>query len=433
MKLKITLGLFLATFLLSAQSVRMNRDIEVAEKILETLLEEVDGPTMVEEEVYVIGNKANVEGTYIEGFGAMFSITSGHSSLNSFVFSTKKKDKDKSGKAGKVTIIRPSRNKIHYDLEDLEVNKAEIQNNFKSVVETFVCDYGYLMRQLGDNEKIMIRYGMNSFSTFSWSERFSDFDNFNGVIALGDQNKQKINYSATVSKADINGFQNNRINESQLKESIKFVFEEAKEQKEKYKDLDLLASILSKIHKNDAGEEDLYLRGTSNYEKIDGLGAIYKLNVRARGHHSYFGLSTFPEIKWSDNYQFFFDKSEEQNKYKAAKDRARIAAEKAKALEEKARILAEKARETENRAKIDLDKSYTNFIEAFKNNIIDYGSIVKSLESGEALIFKLKFPKCEDCKKMPERLEITVKKSTLAAYRKDQISLESAVSQLIVK
>ncbi len=70
---------------------------------------------------------------------------------------------------------------------------------------------------------------------------------------------------------------------------------------------------------------------------------------------------------------------------------------------------------------------------SLKEYIVDYGSIVKSLKPREQLLFKLNFPNCDDCKEMPKRLEIAAKKATLDAYRKDQISLENAVSQLTVK
>ena len=79
------------------------------------------------------------------------------------------------------------------------------------------------------------------------------------------------------------------------------------------------------------------------------------------------------------------------------------------------------------------DDSYPDFIADLKNSIIEYGSIVKELKSDESLIFKISFPKCEDCQKMPTQMEITAKKSTLDAYRKEQISLEDAINQLVVK
>ena len=128
MKLKITIGLFLAAFLLSAQTTRMNRDIEVAEKILESLIEEANGDEITEKaNVFIIGSSAEVEGTYIEGFGAMFSITSGNLSNPLILTDTKK---SKSGKSTSYSIIRSNKRKIHIDEKDLQINRAAIQKIF---------------------------------------------------------------------------------------------------------------------------------------------------------------------------------------------------------------------------------------------------------------------------------------------------------------
>ena len=116
MKLKITIGLFLAAFLLSAQSARMNRDIEVAEKILETLLEEEERLTVQGEDFLILGDNPKVDGTYLEGFGAMFSITSG-SMLRPLTLSTKKsKNKDRSSKSSTITIISSGSKARHFSL-----------------------------------------------------------------------------------------------------------------------------------------------------------------------------------------------------------------------------------------------------------------------------------------------------------------------------
>jgi len=254
MKLKVTIGLFLATFLLSAQSARMNRDIEVAEKILESLLEEANGNRISgNDKVFVIGNSAKVEGTYLEGFGAMFSITSDNL-LNPLILT--EKERDKSDKSSSYRIIHSNKKKYRFESKDLEANKEAIQKTFKSVVEIFFSDYAYLMRQIGDEEKIMVRYGGLS----------SRFDHSFPVLILEGKNKR--NYSATITKKAINTFQNND-NKQQLIAAIDYVFEEAKERATKDKDLALLSTILKKLH-SDKDEGALRISGTPYYEKIEG-------------------------------------------------------------------------------------------------------------------------------------------------------------------
>lgn len=386
MKFKVTIGLFLATFLLSAQTARMNRDIEVAEKILESLIEETnnDNELTKHADVFILGSSAEVEGTYLEGFGAMFSIISGNLSNPLVITETKK---GKSNKSTSYSIIRPNKKKFHLDAAHLETNKAETIKTFKSVVETFFSDYAYLMRQIGDNEKIMIRYGGIS----------SRFDNaFPALITDG---KNKRNYSATLTKKAIVNFQNND-NKQQLIDQIEYVFEEAKERASKEKDLELLSTILKKLH-NDKEAGTLRISGTPYYEKIKGIGAIYNLRIRSGNGHDFFGLH-FNRTKtmWSDDGIVVIDG--DSDKVVAAENE-------------------------------DLDKNYATFLAALKENIIDYGSIVKSLRNGEVLTFKLNLPDCKECEVMPKKLEIMAKKSTLDGYRKEQISLDKAVNQLIIK
>ena len=385
MKLKITIGLFLAAFLLSAQTTRMNRDIEVAEKILESLIEEASGDGMSEDaNVFIIGSSAEVEGTYLEGFGAMFSITSGNL-LNPLILTDKKKSK--SGKSTSYSIIRSNKRRIHIDSEDLEVHREAIKKSFKSVVETFFSDYAYLMRRIAADEKIMIRYGGMS----------SRFDSSFPVLVLNGKNKRA--YSATISKKAINAYQNND-NQQQLIDKIEYVFDEAKEKAAKEKDLELLSTILKKLH-SDKEAGVLRISGTPYYEKIEGIGAIYSLRIRSGNGSNNFGLY-FDQAKtiWSGGSLAITDDNGDL---------------------------------IDENISNDLDENYNVFIGTLKENIIDYGSIVKSLDNKEALTFKLHFPKCKDCENMPEKLEITAKKSTLDAYRKEQISLEKAVSQLVVK
>ncbi len=384
MKLKVTIGLFLATFLLSAQTARMNRDIDVAEKILETIIGEISSGGMTnDDKFFIINSSPEVEGTYIEGFGAMFSITSG-SLLSPLVMSETKKDK--SGKPTSYTILRSRKKRYNFDAEDLEANKAEIQKTFKLIVETFFSEYAYLMRQIGDDEKIMIRYGSNS-------------SRFDGAFpALVIDGKSKRNYSATITKTAIDAFQNND-NKQQLIDKIEYIFDEAKERAAKEKDLELLSTILKKLH-NDKEEGVLRISGTPYYEKIEGIGAIYNLRIRSGNGSHYFGLQ-FDQAKtiWRNNGLAIIDGDSDD------------------------------LTEIDSEA---LDKSYLSFLEGLKENIIDYGSIVKSINSGEALTFKLRFPDCRDCEKMPKKLEIIAKKSTLDGYRKEQISLEKAIQQLTI-
>lgn len=379
MKLKITIGLFLATFLLSAQTARMNRDIEVVEKILETLIEEV---TQSEGERFrYFGSGKKVEGNYIDGFGAMFTIS--NQSLSApYIWAKDKKQKVK--QHGDILVFRKGKN---VTIEEVEKNKEKVKANFKKIVENFAVDYAYLMRQLSDNDKVMIRYGARSIKSES---------NFPSLI-IQDANRQ--NYSATITKKAIDSFQNNN-DETALINKIDYVFEEPKDRKTKEKDLELMSTILKKLYSSHE-DGDFYISGTPYYERIEGIGARYSLNVRTGNGNQLFGFVEGARTIWTDDGVQLLSGNKE-----ATKD--------------------------ELTAK-ELDAKYITFLSEMKENVIDYGSLVKSLQGGETLTFMISLPKCSDCEKMPNHVEIMAKKSTIDAYRKDQISLDKAVSQLVVK
>ncbi len=384
MKLKITIGLFLATFLLSAQTARMNRDIEVVEKILETLIEEI---TQSEGERFrYFGSGKKVEGSYIEGFGAMFTI-SAQSLSGSHIWTKDKKQKvkQKLTQNGDVFILRKGKN---VTVEEVEANKEKVKANFKKLVESFAGDYAYLMRQLGDKDKVMIRYGVRS----------TDLEStFPGLLLAA---KHGQNYSATITKSAIDTYRNNN-DKTALLNKIDYVFEEAADRIKKEKDLELLSTILKKLY-NSNEEGEFHISGTPYYEKIEGIGARYALNIRIGNGNRFFGLMEGTRTIWTDTGL-------------------------------KTVISTEKDVSEEDLTPEELEQKYTTFLTEMKENIVDYGSLAKSLKSGESLTFTIRLPKCSACEKMPKQVEIVAKKATIDAYRKDELTLAKAVNQLVVK
>lgn len=397
MKLKITFGLFLFAFLVSAQSARMNRDIEVAEKILETLVEE-QMATESTNDHFAWGNRTKVTGNYVEGFGAMFTIPSSSLKNSIIVSGLKTKTRWDNGQI----VVEMDNNDDESNQITPSKTEEELKDAFKEIAEIFFCDYSYLLRQLSANDKIMIRYGGNANTQDDWDNFF--------VLAHSDQR----NYSATITKAAIDDFQTGSLQKAAFIKRIEFIFEEAKDRKEKYKDLDLLATVINKVFQRDS-EGDLYVNGTPIYERIDGIGAIYNLRVRS-------GKDGFPRsFRFGNSTRTIWGPSGLMQ-VQEADESAAEAAERAK-LE----AIEKEQRDT------NLDEYYNDFLKELKVSIIEYGSIVKSLKAGETIRFRLSLPKCKKCKLMPKKVEITAKESTLKAYLKDEISLEKAVNQLIIK
>ncbi|MBK7873748.1 MAG: hypothetical protein IPJ74_25355 [Saprospiraceae bacterium] len=79
-----------------------------------------------------------------------------------------------------------------------------------------------------------------------------------------------------------------------------------------------------------------------------------------------------------------------------------------------------------------LTTAYPKFIEEFKRNVIEYGRTVRKLPANELLIFKLDLNTCEDCD-IPDRVEISIKKSVLESYDSNKITMEQALEQITTK
>ena len=122
-----------------------------------------------------------------------------------------------------------------------------------------------------------------------------------------------------------------------------------------------MSTILKKLH-NDKEEGTLRISGTPYYEKIEGIGAIYSLRIRSGNGRDFFGLNFGESTKtiWGDNGLVVIDSE---------------------------------GKSLENASDEDLDKNYSTFLKALKENIIDYGSIVQEFrERGRRLLLNCIFP-----------------------------------------
>ena len=70
---------------------------------------------------------------------------------------------------------------------------------------------------------------------------------------------------------------------------------------------------------------------------------------------------------------------------------------------------------------------YPKFVEEFKQNLIQYGRSISSLEDGEMVMIRITMTKCNDCN-LPTKLQFTVKQSVLKGYNQGRLKLEDAVA-----
>ncbi len=397
MKNLIILALILLNTPLWSQQVdmaRMNRNIEAAENIISSLMKG-DHDSDNEFSFFGIAGRKQVEGTYLTGFGVLFTFTPSYGSPL-LIHKTEKENGDKDVRIyldGKVVIPDNKRNRrrpsrFQYEYEG-DIDTIDLSKLFENVVQTFVKEYAYLLSQVPENEKIMLR--MN---------RDRGGFRVSGIGRLSGDGERRA-YSASIRKSDISTFQKGNMTEQRLYEKIEFSTPDDEEQNSNHKNLELLSNIFSDLYKSDM-EGPLRLTGGVKYEKIEGLGAIYHLTIRPKYRGNGFrALSIDPEIIIKEEL-VYPDRGSGQSR-------------------------DERKEEKEEQ----FLKDYPQFLEELKLNIVEYGSIVRELAKDEALIFKVEFCKgCDD--NLPREIEITAKQSVLEGFRTNKLSLEQATSRLNV-
>ncbi len=363
---------------------RMQRDIEVAENILASLLEENTGETGYSYPVIALqGN--NVEGTYLDGFGVLLTIAPRH------LFRGFRLDRSRepgSTPRGGVIIIPDGQRPEGFHERKPQTpypDSFDTGARFKKIVETFATDYAYLLRQLPAGEKLMIRYGSSADQEVTWR-----------VAGLSGGPGEESIRSALINKADINAFQSGRLKKETFLSRIRFTIESGHTNKQD-RDLVLLSSIFSRLYESDLSKT-FYLHGSVDFERIDGLGAIYHFTLGPKSGRG--------AIYFSDGQRL------------RLRDRGGVVVP-----------MPENADPADGEIS-KLETAYPAFLETLKANIIEYGSIVKNLAPGEALIFRINFTGTSDSTTIPEKLKITCRQATLDSYRQNKISLEKAVTQL---
>lgn len=358
---------FVGLFSQGIDKKKMDRDIEVAENIIKTLMEQ-------QSEVQIWGKE--ISGTYVEGFGVIFSIPKS----NFFSFSGISVV-DKKGNA-----IASFDDDEEKSKEDLEAERKTREEQTIEAMKTFLIDYADLIGQLKPSDKILITQ-RNENSSFFILKALKE----SGVksYGLGEDNPGGI--SVEIKKSDLIDYKQGKISRESALDKINIKKDE--KTGEKLPDLELFSSIMERLYKPDLSET-FNMTGPAFYEKLQGFGVIYKMTFYISN------LGDVVRVFGSDD---------------------KIRAENYSELQQR--------REEEQRKAEEL---YPKFIEDIKQNIIEYGRTVKSLDDNEVLMLKIKLTRCSGCN-MPESVDLAVKYSVISSYDKGTIDQQDALNQITVK
>ena len=374
---------------------RMQRDIEIAENILSTMLRQQ------------IGQRSffpmEVQGSYLAGYGVTFRLPS--ESFGSILIMqgedngwnidapvavepvipgeppsrpvktynySYSSSEDKARAEARGAYKSRSRAKLPRGSSDS--SKVAYNKKMMESAKNFIADYGDLLSQLPANEKIIITNrgeGQNNLRLMMWGGGFE---------------KQKQNMiTVEGTRSDVNQFRQGKLTRDQLFSKFRIVNSEVSD--ELQPDLELLTSIFNRLYSRDLSktffcDENIY------YEKLKDYGAIYHMQVYASNQIDDDGYYIMPTVHLSD--------------------------------------LDQQARDKK------VKELYPEFEKSIREDLLEYGRTLKSLKEEEVLMLEIQMTRCKGCN-IPSSLELSIKNSTLKDYASGKISKEAALAKITLK
>lgn len=401
MRMKRVVGFLISVWTISAVMVvaqskvdeaRMNRDMEIAENVLQTILRQEFG-------------KRNffpyeVSGSYRAGYGVTFRLPNDFDVPMALIWNDEPNIVINNGRDGSYSYSyssdRVSEGVTIQNEECEDCAKAPARTPQKRITsseakkarngssdslrvaynqkiinasKTFIADYGDLISQLSPDERIVITNRNEGGQRF-W-------------YGINPQSKYTL-LSIESSKADVAQYKQGKLTRDQLLAKMKVVNSETID--ELNPDLELLSSIFNRLYRPDLSNT-YYSEGNIFYERLKDFGVIYYMNVVSSTRNDY-GQHSSPTLKLNDVDQATRDKK--------------------------------------------VKEVYPVFEKEIKANLLEYGRTLKSLKEDESLMLTIGLTKCEKCA-IPSSLELSVKYSVLNDYNSGKLTKEAAMDKIILK
>lgn len=381
-----------AAFGQKIDDARMDRDIEIAENILSTLIKQ----QFEQERTFF---SLEIRGSYQPGYGVTFRLPADYATL---VAITLRSNSDMTiwNDQGLATINVGSGNPVHeegrirnedegntktsYSLKDKAQQQAQKRQqmdadsvrklyDFKitSAIKSFIVDYGDLMTQLPPAERIII--------TNKGDQARNIMDQYLSI--------QPTLLSIEGLKSNVMAFKQGKLSRDQALKTITVVNTAAVDKAEP--DMELLSTIFNRLYRADLSktyftEENIY------YEHLKDFGAVYYMQV-----YSAWRIDPLnPD---------------------------RIAMPTLGLMDVEPELRDKKVKEL-----------YPQFEQDLKVNMLEYGRTLKSLNDNESLIFNVGLTRCAGCG-IPSTLELAVKASVLKDFASGKLDQSAALNKFQIK
>jgi len=368
---------------------RMNRDIEIAENILSTLIKQ---QFEQERAFYTL----NIRGTYQPGYGVTFHLPADYATPLAMImmrgnqdaafFNDQGQQAYSVGTAGNVrqqgtTEVRGGA----YSLRENSQQKARdrYQNDVDSLtnmydvlitkaIKNFIVDYGDLISQLAPTERIVV------------TNKGEQVRN-----PLVDQylNIQRNVLAVEGLKSNVTAFKQGKLTRDQALKTLIVVNTVPVEKDEP--DIELLPTIFARLYQPDLAktyfaEENIY------YEHLKDFGVVYYMQV----------FSAWRMDPMNPD---------------------RIAMPTLGLVDVDPELRDRKAKEM-----------YPQFEQDLKVNMLEYGRTLKSLGNDESLIFSVELTKCAGCG-IPATIEVSIKASVLKDFAAGKLDQSAALNKFQIK
>ncbi len=376
---------------------RMQRDIEVAENILSTMIkQQFDKRSFFP--IEVTGNYRSGYGVtftlpnlqsgfwmqnfefpgeaLMDGQGGSFSYSFSDSAPEEIQIIQRNQDRavtqvDKRQKAAVIAgaparAPKARKGNLRSNSDSLRENSNE--KTIKAIKE-FIADYGDLIGQLAPNEKIII-------TNRGEGERvwFGQFNNQSQPSFL----------SIEAIKSDLTQYKQGKVTRDQLFGKLKIV--NSKAETELQPDLELLASIFNRLYRSDLSKT-FFTQENTYYERLKDYGVIYHMQVYSSNQRDD-DFWAMPTVHLEEVDQATRDKK--------------------------------------------VKELYPLFAQSIKEDMLEYGRTLKSLKDEENLILNIKMTRCTGCN-IPSSLELSVKCNVLKDYSSGKLSKEAALQKITEK
>ena len=370
------------TFSLQAQqSESLKRDMEVTANLLSSLLK-----TNTVNSFSRVGTDG-IETSYNEGFGVVYDLKGNTYVYLNPVFMT---NPSTNSNDGAIELEDNSRSILGTRVQGYAVsstgrvqgvstsgnNREEEETKTENSIKEFLIEYGSFLKDLKPEETIMVQYPHRKMES-------QQSGNGNNITVFNYFSDTKGTKNFSIKKKDADAYRSGSISKE---EALSRITVEEMLPEEIATDLRVLGELMNSLY-SVSNSKSYFSNSNPTIVKTKGMGAIYSWAVFSAYNDSFgYRLPTLTKG--------------------------------AVTVDDKNRNEIVKA-------------AYPAFLESFKENLVDYGRTIKSLENKEKIVFNIKMTRCQGCG-IPDVLKVEMDRATIEDYNQGKLSRQQAIARLKV-